>query len=170
MRFEWSGNCLYFCSGLPYTEKCLSHNLIKLSTLKSFHRIFESQNHRKCWVGREPSVSLSPGPVPNNPTIHLRALSIGSLNSDSLDAVTTALESLFQYWATLWVKNVFLRSHLNLPWLWFMPFSQGLSLVTRVKWFLHSRDSKRRMVIENFADGWEMNKWFHCCVLSNHPH
>ena len=50
-------------------------------------------------------------------TMCLRALSKGFLNSLRLGAVTTALGSLFQCPSTLWVKNFFLISNLNLPWL-----------------------------------------------------
>lgn len=47
-------------------------------------------------------------------TIFLRALSKGFLKSSRLSAVTTSLGSLFQGPTTLWLKNLFLPSNLNL--------------------------------------------------------
>lgn len=45
--------------------------------------------------------------------------------------MTTFLGNLFQWPDTFWVKNLFWRSSLNLPWLTFMIFPQVLLLVTR---------------------------------------
>ncbi|RMC16464.1 hypothetical protein DUI87_06399 [Hirundo rustica rustica] len=70
----------------------------------------------------------------NNPTLCLRALPKYTLNSASLGAVTSALVN--QCPATIWVKNLFLISKLNLPQLYCRPLPQVLSLVTERDQFL----------------------------------
>ena len=51
-----------------------------------------------------------------------RATSSLALDAPSLDAFTTYLGNLFQCVTTLWVKNFFLISNLNLPCLSLKPF------------------------------------------------
>lgn len=72
--------------------------------------------------------------VPKSPTTWLRILSKCTLNFVRL--VTIPLGSLLQCPPTLWVKNLFLTSDLNLSWHFFRPFSQVLSVVRREERFV----------------------------------
>lgn len=66
--------------------------------------------------------------LPKNQTMCLRCLSPNCLNSGRLNAVTTALGSMFLCSTTLLVKNLYLTSTLNLPCHSSMLFSWVLSL------------------------------------------
>ena len=70
--------------------------------------------------------------VTNHQTRLPRATSSLALNASRDGASTTSLGNLFQCDTTLWVKNFFLISNLNLPCLSLKPFPLVLSLSTLV--------------------------------------
>ena len=91
-------------------------------------------NHRVAWVAENQKGHLVPTPCyvqgrqPPDQAAQSHRLPSLALNASKDGASTISLDNLFQCITTLWVKNLFLLSNLNLPCLSLKPFPLVLSL------------------------------------------